>query len=616
MSGIVGLVNFSGPPVEFGFLRTLTDFLAYRGPDNQQIWIKENVGLGHALLKTTEDSQQDSQPLTLDGKRWIVADARIDARGELFAAFDSAGEKCLGQSNWTDAELILHAYRLWGVHCVEHLLGDFAFGIWDDLRQQLFCARDQMGVKPFYYAQIGSSVIFSNSLDCIRQHPLVSERLNDNAIADFLLFEVNQNPASTTFADIQRLPPAHTATWSRGIFRVDRYWSLPVDEPLFYKRAADYADHFHDLLLKSVADRLRTNRVWVFMSGGIDSPTLAAAARDLLHERNETFEVQALTQVHSSLPDERTYAELAANYLGIPIQFRDDADTSHLDWEDITFSLPEPCPDAYLLASERHFWSQLGNYSRVFFYGEGPDNALLLEWRPYVAHLLRHRRYRLLSRGLLSTLISERRPPFWGRISKAALGASHDDDRGRGYPDWLNPDFESRLQLPVRWNAFHASPTSLHPMRPKGCASLQSPLWQVLFERFDTSVTKALFEARYPFLDVRLLRFLLAVPALPWCRSKYLLRRAMRGRLPTPVLRRRKASIDGGRMRNFLTKFCQAPFRPTPEICNFVDSDRLGIAAPNNVESVLRVRSLNHWLQNLRRSSHNLQERTVRDRTF
>jgi asparagine synthase (glutamine-hydrolysing) len=613
MSGIVGLANFDGSPVEFGLLSGLTHFLAYRGPDNQQIWIKENVGFGHALLKTTEDSQHDSQPLTLDGKRWIVADARIDAREELVAAFNSAGEGPLVQSNGTDAELILHAYRLWGVHCVEHLVGDFAFGIWDDSRQQLFCARDHMGVKPFYYAQIGSSVIFSNSLDCIREQPLVAGRLNDNAIADFLLFEVNQNPASTFFGDIQRLPPAHSATWSRVGLRLLRYWSLPVDEPLFYKRAADYTDHFHDLLRKSIADRLRSRRVWVFMSGGIDSPTLAAAARELLHQRSETFEVQALTQIHSSLPDERTYAEMAANYLRIPIQYRDDTENSN--WEDVPFSLPEPCPDGYHVASERQFWSQLGNYSRVFFYGEGPDNALLFEWRPYVANLLRRRYYKRLMGGLLSTAISERRPPFWGRISKAVNAARYDDCSPR-YPDWLNPDFASRLQLPIRWNAFRTTPAPLHPLRPKGYASLQSPLWQFLFERLDTSVTKALFEVRYPFLDIRLLRFFLALPALPWCRSKHLLRRAMRGRLPKPVLRRRKASIDARRMGNLLKKFCQAPFRPTPAIYRFINPAQLNSLEGDDIESNLRIRSLNHWLQNLHRSSHNLQETIVCDRTF
>jgi asparagine synthase (glutamine-hydrolysing) len=151
----------------------------------------------------------------LDGRSWIVADARIDAREDLFAALTAAGEPGMAQASWTDAELILRAYRCWDTACVERLHGDFAFGIWDDARQQLFCARDHMGVKPFYYAQIGCGVIFSNTLDCVRRHGLVSDRLNNLAIADFLLFGHNQDQATTSLADIKRIPPAHCAVWSR-----------------------------------------------------------------------------------------------------------------------------------------------------------------------------------------------------------------------------------------------------------------------------------------------------------------------------------------------------------------------------------------------------------------
>src|SRR5579859_731395 len=265
MSGIVGIVHFDGSPVDSGLLRKLTDFLIFRGPDAQQTWIRDNVGFAHTLFKTTEESERDSQPLTLDGKTWIVADARIDAREELFAALKAAGEINIVPPCWTDAELILRAYRAWREDCVEHLLGDFSFGIWDDSKKHLFCARDHMGVKPFYYAQLGSCVIFSNTLDCIRHDPRISARLNDLAIADFLLFGFNQEPATTSFAEIRRIPPAHCATWSRDDFSIRRYWSLPVDDPIFYGRAEAYTEHFHDLLRKCVADRLRTRQVWVFM---------------------------------------------------------------------------------------------------------------------------------------------------------------------------------------------------------------------------------------------------------------------------------------------------------------------------------------------------------------
>jgi asparagine synthase (glutamine-hydrolysing) len=616
MSGIVGIVHFDGSPAASSLLRTLTDFLVFRGPDAQRTWVKGNVGFGHTLFKTTEESERDCQPLTLDGSAWIVADARIDAREELFASLQAAGEPGIARASWTDAELILRAYDLWGVDCVEHLLGDFSFGIWDEKRQQLFCARDHMGVKPFYYAQLGSCIVFSNTLGCIRQHPLLSDRLNDLAIADFLLFGFNQNPATTSFADIQRLPPAHCATWSRDCFDIRGYWSMPIDEPIFYKRADDYTDQFHDLLRKSVADRLRTNQVGIFMSGGIDSPTIAAVTRDVMRERYATFRVRALTRVDSFVPDERVYAGLVATHLGIPIDYQHSTDIGEFDWEHIPFSLPEPCPDACFFPSERQFWSQLGSYSRVFLYGEGPDNALMLDWRPCLAYLVRQARYGLLLRGAISTLLSNRCPPFWGRISRRIRVATYlANSREPDYPMWLNANLESRLQLRERWITLNSPQSPIHPIRPKGYASLQTPLWQVLFERFDPDVTQTSFEVRHPFVDIRLLRFLLSVPALPWCRSKYLVRKAMRGSLPKEVLHRRKATIDARPLRSLLQNFCAMPFLPTPEIYEFVDPDRLlNLAVPQDVESNLRVRSLNHWLQNSYGSPHNRRKGILCDR--
>jgi len=616
MSGIVGIVNFDGSPVEAELLRKLTDFLVFRGPDAQQTWIRDNAGFAHTLFKTTEESERDSQPLTLDGKTWIVADARIDAREELFAALKAAGEFDIVPSCWTDAELILRAYRAWGLDCVEHLLGDFAFGIWDDTRQRLFCARDHMGVKPFYYAQLGAYVIFSNTLDCIRQDPRISAGLNDLAIADFLLFGFNQEPATTSFAEIRRIPPAHCATWSRDDFSIRRYWSMPIEEPIFYKQANDYVAHFQDVLQKSVADRLRTNRVGVFMSGGIDSPTLASTALDLLRQRYANFELGALTQVDSFVPEERRYAETVANHLAIPIKYQPWTDASKFDWETIPFSLPEPHPNECLVPAERQFWGQFGPCSRVFLYGEGPDNALIMDSKPYLSYLLKRGSYRRFLSSILFTLLADRRPPFSRRILQAIRNSGNADGTGKSdYPESLNSAFEYRLQLRERWRALNFPDAPGHTIRPKGYSSLQSPRWQAMFEGFDPGVTKTSFEVRHPFVDTRMLRFLLAVPPLPWCRSKYLLRKSMAGRLPQSVLRRRKKSVDMRPVRKFIASLCAAPFRPTEEIRAFVDLERLSHPrATHDIESILRLRSLNHWLQNSYRSSDNHVERVPCER--
>src|ERR1019366_8794264 len=158
---------------------------------------------------------------------WIIADARIDARSELIEKLKARSSAASNVSLSTpDAILILHAYDAWDDACVEHLLGDFSFAIWDERKKRLFCARDHFGVKPFFYAYTDSCLIFGNTLDCVRTHPSVSNRLNDLAIADFLLFEMNEDTSTTSFADIHRLPAAHTMSCQRQRLSVRRYWEL------------------------------------------------------------------------------------------------------------------------------------------------------------------------------------------------------------------------------------------------------------------------------------------------------------------------------------------------------------------------------------------------------
>src|SRR5271168_1237137 len=147
MSGIVGIYDRSGAPVDRGLLRALTHFLSRRGPDWRDTWSHGAIGLGHTLLRTTRESQTERQPASLDGHLWISADARIDCREELEKKLEQHGRGAAGRAA-TDSGLILRAYAAWGAECVQHLRGDFAFAIWDARKKLLFCARDHFGVKP------------------------------------------------------------------------------------------------------------------------------------------------------------------------------------------------------------------------------------------------------------------------------------------------------------------------------------------------------------------------------------------------------------------------------------------------------------------------------------
>ncbi len=147
MSGFVCILHRDGAPIERALLQSLTDFLSYRGPDARESWIDGSIGMGHALLRTTHESKSERQPASLEGRYWIVADARLDAREQLIVELHRAKRDV--RANASDCELILQAYAAWGTLCIDRLTGDFSFAVWDAGHKQLFCARDHFGIKPF-----------------------------------------------------------------------------------------------------------------------------------------------------------------------------------------------------------------------------------------------------------------------------------------------------------------------------------------------------------------------------------------------------------------------------------------------------------------------------------
>src|SRR5260221_3967749 len=155
MSGIAGIVNLDGATVDRLLLKQMSDHLTVRGRDAENMWIEGNVGFGHTMLRTTWESEHESQPLSLDGQVWITADARVDDRESLVEKLKSKGQEVTCAA--PDVELILRAYHAFGEQCVDHLLGDFAFAIWDRNLRRIFCARDHLGIKPFYYFQSGKA---------------------------------------------------------------------------------------------------------------------------------------------------------------------------------------------------------------------------------------------------------------------------------------------------------------------------------------------------------------------------------------------------------------------------------------------------------------------------
>src|SRR5262245_41666858 len=297
----------------------MTQALAFRGPDGSATKVCGEAGFGATLFRTNDESAAECQPLSLDGKVWIVADCRVDDRARLIAELRSAGRQLMAAA--PDVELILHTYLVWGPRCVERLLGDFAFVIWDGSTRTLVAARDHFGVKPLFYSQVGDLLIVSNTLGCIRRHPHVPSEVNDAAIGDFLLFGVNYFPAVTAFQHIQRVPAAHRLRCCDCDLRVDRYWQVPdYEEPLRLQRG-EIVERFREVLQTAVLDRLRMRTGAIHLSGGVDSTCVAATAVDLQQTKAIDVSLTAWTfDARPLVPADREceLARLTASVLGIP----------------------------------------------------------------------------------------------------------------------------------------------------------------------------------------------------------------------------------------------------------------------------------------------------------
>lgn len=596
MSGIAGIVLPEGRAVDDRLLHRMAAAMTYRGPDGSETWAAGPVGFAHALLQTSKEPPAP-QPATLDGCVWITADARIDGRSDLVRKLEAAGRHDVSSSD--DARLILHAYHAWGTDCVEHLLGDFAFAIWDARAKRVMCARDQFGVKPFYYAEVDGGIVFSNTLDCVRLHPAVGHTLNELSVADFLLFGVNQDTTSTAFASIRRLPPAHVMTASAGAVRVRRYWALPADGRIRYRRSADYVDHFTGLLRAAVADRIRDDRPAVWMSGGLDSTAIAATAQQVLNARGTPFALRAHTVVFDTLiPDqERRYASEAARAIGItPRYMPADATPPFEGWRQPGFRTPEPIDEPYY-ARQLH---ELAADSRTVLVGDGGDEVF---WRSCVIDLVGTMPLWRLGADIARCVLLHRRRPAGGVRAKLAAWRGVRTPPPPSPPAWLNEAFVARWDLRRRMAHARTPPAPGHPLRPDAYQRLASPAWPAYFESLDPGVTRVAVEHRWPLLDVRLVSFLLAIPPLPWCVDKQLLRVAMRGSLPEALLQRRKSPLAGDPLRAHLQMLdCSwlDRFDASPDLEQYVNRTAIppmaGIAGAQNPWLDLRPFCLNYWL--------------------
>jgi len=298
MSGIAALIQDENRPIDESLIRRMASSMALRGPDDQAYRYQHNIAFAHARLGNQKFT--DDRCFIGDSNIWISACARIDGRNELIAKL--ALKKTSDQLN--DEQAIIHAYQKWGVNCLDHLIGDFSFVLWDAQNKTLFCATDQFGVAPLFYAKTRFGLCLSNCLNTIRLHPDISDELNEAAVADYLVSRINHTHDTTIFESINRLPAAHKLLFHGGNLRVEQYWSPEPQTSIQFRKPQEYIDQFSHLLRLSVSDRLATENIGTDLSGGMDSTSVTALAHDILSETRQPFSLHAYTLGSNGLLDD------------------------------------------------------------------------------------------------------------------------------------------------------------------------------------------------------------------------------------------------------------------------------------------------------------------------
>jgi asparagine synthase (glutamine-hydrolysing) len=311
MCGIAGQVSLSGSPLPSlaEALLVMNRLLRHRGPDGEGGWEHSSarVGFAHRRLSII-DLDTGAQPMRDPAGNWLTYN------GEIYNYIELRQE--LGEEQFrttSDTEVILRAYEKWGVDCVTHLRGMFAFALWDEARQRLFCARDRFGIKPFYYAVVGDVLLFASEVKALLPFlPAIETDLE--GLKDYLAFQFCL-AGKTLFQGVRELPAGHTLSVERGIVREQRYWEV------YYDLDFSHTDrYFQERLVALLEDSTRVHLradvpIGAYISGGLDSSIVASLA-----SQTEAPLVGFTGKfLHGPEYDETQYARALAEHRGFPL---------------------------------------------------------------------------------------------------------------------------------------------------------------------------------------------------------------------------------------------------------------------------------------------------------
>jgi asparagine synthase (glutamine-hydrolysing) len=562
MCGICGVLDLNGRRFPENNLRAMASVLRHRGPDDEGQLFSGPLAMAFRRLSIVDVGGGHQPMANEDGTIWIVFNGEIYNDPDLRPLLEQRGH-CYATKS--DTETILHLYEEYGEDCVHHLRGMFAFAIWDAQGKKLFCARDRLGIKPFYYTLIGDRFAFASEIKALLELPGLRPRLNRRALPEFFALGYLSSE-ETMFEGIYKLLPGHRLRLDLSQKdkepRIAQYWDLDISSPDRQTKEADYVAQFSELFAEAVRTHLRSDvPLGVFLSGGLDSSSIAAVVASLRQEPIQTFSVGYREDQYSEL----SFARQVAAHIGAehneimigPEEFL--ASLPQMIWHE---DEPVVWPSSVALG---HVACLAGEKVKVVLTGEGADEILAgyLKYRVTLWNLRMGPAYRKLvplppRQAIQRALASRFLPaPLQRKLQHSFLyhpGAFEDVYFDNFYSVFSREQQSQLLSRSLREEVQEIDPyansmqffsfgtQSTNLLNRLLYLDIKTYLVELLMKQDQMSMAASI-ESRVPFLDHRLVEFTARVPARYKIRGfsgKYLLRRAMMGRLPAAILRRNK----------------------------------------------------------------------------
>jgi asparagine synthase (glutamine-hydrolysing) len=571
----------------------MCDSIAHRGPDGEGYWVAANsrVGFGHRRLAIIDLSTLANQPMTIEDRSvWIVFNGEIYNHAEIRQELEALGDR-LWLTDHSDTEVILRAYKRWGIDAIHRFRGMFAFALWDEIKKELFLVRDRIGIKPLYFTQFGERLSFASEIKALIADPECPRAIDEEAMFHYLSFYTAPAP-STLFRGISKLPPG---TWARidskGCWTERRYWDAwDHVYPMLQHDEGEIAERVLGQLRTSVRYRKVSDvRVGVFLSGGLDSSANAILFREGEQNAVKTFSI-GYKGNNGSYLNEFEYARRIANQIGaehyeLELSIDDLLDfVPRMVWlQDEPIADPVCVPHYYVskLARENGVTvAQIGEGADELFCGYPSwltylrvqkmdgwplPNALKNAGLPLLAAagMSRGRQYELLRRG------ANKEPVFWS-------GAEAFTDFGKRC--LLGPRLRESFREHTSWDVvapvrkrFEDKAWDKSGLNWMTYADLNMRLPELLLMRADKMSMGVGLEGRVPFLDHKFVEMALSIPTCAKLHgnvTKHILKKAVRNVVPDDIVDRPKQAFSvpigewfldrlGGEMRSRIDDFCR-----------------------------------------------------------